>query len=640
MFRSGLVVVYLISHMLHAQAADGELREAPLAKAFGSQPEIFAVDLSPSGTKISFLQMHPAGTTIAAVSDLAQRKTSVVLAGKPNEFDVAWCDWANDERLLCSLRFTEATPNGMYFPVTRLVGVNADGSAMKTLLSQQMQDIVSQYQDRIVDWLVDDPDHVLVELRIEDETALGTLDINTGIAQRRVSVEDKVYGWISDGHGEPRMYQRIDEKTRAWYYLNLDPRRWEILKETSLTDPVDSFAPLGFGEDRNELLYLDLHGDRMALYAMKLDAGRATRLVYENDHADVAGIERIGKYRRVIAAGYIDDRPHRHYFDNRIAALHAELQQRFPQHDVVIDDEDWAQRFYLVFVSSDTDPGTYYRYDTDSRKLERIASTNSKLKGITLAPMRQVSYPARDGVAIPAYLTLPANRPAEKLAAVVLPHGGPSSRDYRSFNFLVQFLAASGYAVLQSNYRGSSGYGRSWEGAGGFRNWRVAVGDITDGVKYLVDQGIADPARICIVGWSYGGYAALMSSIEHAANYRCAASIAGVTNPEVLGNLMRENVVGGKGAQAFIGDSDDVLKQGSPERRAAEIKLPLFMAHARKDTSVPYQQGHDLAEALRKAQRPAEFITYEDAGHDIRPERYRIDLLARLGEFLRQHIGQ
>jgi dipeptidyl aminopeptidase/acylaminoacyl peptidase len=344
----------------------------------------------------------------------------------------------------------------------------------------------------------------------------------------------------------------------------------------------------------------------------------------------------MGKYDRLVAAIYADEAAARHYFDADIGRIHDEIKGRYPDKNVVIVDEDWTRRNYLVAIGSDTEPGTYYLFDRKENQLKRIGPIFSALRDTELSKMSIIDYPARDGTKIPAYLSLPASGQKAGLPAVILPHGGPSSRDVWGFDFLVQYLTAKGYAVLQSNYRGSSGYGKAWEGEGAFQNWRTAIDDITAGAKYLVDQGIADAGRICVVGWSYGGYAALMSGIEEPDRYRCIASIAGVTDPQKLGwHMLR--FVGGRAAQTFIGTEEEVTERGSPVSRAAEIQDPVLLVHAEQDVNVPFRQSELMREALEKHGKAVQFITYEHAEHSIRPERYRIDLLSRLGEFLDQH---
>ena len=366
---------------------------------------------------------------------------------------------------------------------------------------------------------------------------------------------------------------------------------------------------------------------------MDLANNRKTRLVYANDRVDVLGLQSLGKYDRVVAAYYVDDKLRRYFFDKDIKKIYEMIASAYPDENINIVDENWNRRFYIVFISSDTNPGIYYRFDSKERKLARIGAISTNLEKYKLSPMQEISYPATDKTPIPAFLTLPAGSKKTGLPAVILPHGGPSSRDIWGFDILVQFLAANGYAVLQSNYRGSEGYGEAWLGAGAFHNWRTAISDVTEGAHYLIDQGIANPNKICIVGWSYGGYAALMSGIENPSLYKCIVSIAGVTDPRTLGYSMLK-FVGGRSAREFIGTDNEVVKEGSPMERAGDIQVPVLLAHARQDINVPFKQSRKFYETLKKDNKSVKFIHYEDAAHDIRPEKYRIDLFTRLAEFL------
>jgi dipeptidyl aminopeptidase/acylaminoacyl peptidase len=336
---------------------------------------------------------------------------------------------------------------------------------------------------------------------------------------------------------------------------------------------------------------------------------------------------------------YVDDRPRFVFFDERVRELHDLVSATFPGQAVDVIDESWNRERYLVLVSGDTDPGTYYYFDWDTHELTKIAEIYPSLAGFTLAPMREVRYLARDGVEIPAFLTIPPGTADGPRPAVILPHGGPTARDYWEFDYLVQFLAASGYVVLQANYRGSDGYGLEWRGEGGFRDWRRMVGDITAGAEYLVHEGIADERRLCGVGWSFGGYAALMSAIEAPKMFRCIASIAGVADPKALSSTV-SRYVGGTTVREFIGSSDpEVGKAGSPVERAQEIEAPVLLVHSTRDTNVPLEQSTRLAKAMHRADKDVALVEYEFADHDILPVRYRTDLLARLGAFLEANLG-
>jgi len=219
---------------------------------------------------------------------------------------------------------------------------------------------------------------------------------------------------------------------------------------------------------------------------------------------------------------------------------------------------------------------------------------------------------------------------------VILPHGGPESRDNWGFDWIAQFLAAKGYAVLQSNYRGSGGYGSDWTGEGGFRAWRAAIDDLTDGARYLVDQGIADPARICVVGWSYGGYAALMSGVDQPDRYRCLVSIAGVTDPSLLIQDSR-HFLNRKSVAQYISHNSEVVERGSPLKRASEIRAPVLLFHGDQDLNVSVEHSRKMAKALERADVPVELTEYEGVEHQIARNAYRIDMLDKIGAFLDAH---
>jgi len=631
-----VLLASLLSGAVSAQKPS-DLLATDIARAFGTAPAIWGARLSPDGQKVSFLHMADNGLVALVVLDATTGKPRAVLAGEFERFQISWCDWANEERLLCGFRMIQLEGSVAY-AVTRLVAVDHDGSDFRELMSRRLRDTFAQLQDNVVDWLPDDREHVLVEVPSGEGTGVSRLNIYDGDMAVVERVRGSTRTWLSDGHGVPRLHQAIIQNRERWNVReqpSLDAG-WSELHETTLDDLSDSFSPIGFAENRNELLYYSEHEGRTALFALDLANGRQSRVVFSHPTVDVGGVLAFGKFRRLVAASYITDRPHLEFFDRRVADVHRRVSQKFAGKQVAVLDEDFSQNFYLIHVGNDVDTGAYYRLDVAKSQLNPISPVYPSLNGLELRPMREVRYTAADGTEIPAYLTLPAGSDSGPKPAIVLPHGGPQSRDYVSYDFVVQFLAANGYAVLQSNFRGSGGYGNEWRGAGGFKDWRVAVGDINDGAEYLVRNGIADPDRMCVVGWSYGGYAALMSSLERPELYRCVVSIAGVTDPVALGFNAR-NFVGGRSAQVFIGAPNELVG-AVPSERADEFAVPVLLFHARRDLNVPFAQSQIFARNLERARKPVQLIEYEFADHDIEPEQYRVDMLSRIGGFLEEHL--
>lgn len=642
--RRYLISIICFSLISIAHADDGPLKSDPTAKLFGSHPDIRGVRLSPDGNKLSLLKTHPDGFTIAAVLNLQKPKFIAILNSKKDENEIQWCRWANNERLLCAfstvIKNKSIFSRGRYLTTTRLMAVNEDATKPKLLMEQQLGETIetrfSQIQTNIIDMLPDDPDHVLIQT-YKRGTGVGKLNIHTGRYSTKERIRPGVYSWISDGHGNPRLYNKINGPQSTWYLLQPGKSTNEKIREVDINDMDDIWSPRGFGDDVNELLYFTRHEGRMALFGLNLEEdNRSSRLIFSHPKFDIGSLGRIGKFNRLVRALYAEEKVQIHYFDADVKRIYDMIKEDYPNDNIAIIDEDWNRRYYLVAIASDINPGTYYRFDSQKNKLQRIGAMYSSLRNVRLSKMEAINYPARDGTPIPAYLSLPPSGEKTGLPAIIMPHGGPSSRNVWGFDFLTQYLTAKGYAVLQSNYRGSSGYGKEWLGEGAFQNWRLAIDDITDGAKYLINEGIADEKRISMMGWSFGGYAALMSGIEEPDLYQCIVSIAGVSDPQKIGwDALR--FIGGTGAMSFIGQDKDVIRQGAPVYRAADIQDPVLLFHAEKDINVPIDQSEIMHEALEENGKSVEFINYDHAEHNIFPERYRVDLLTRVGEFLDKH---
>jgi len=291
----------------------------------------------------------------------------------------------------------------------------------------------------------------------------------------------------------------------------------------------------------------------------------------------------------------------------------------------------------LMLAYSDSDPGSFYLFDKTTKHLDELAPVRVPLISRQLATVQSISYPAADGVSIPAYLTLPPGSTGKDLPAIVLPHGGPEARDEGTFDWLAQFLAARGYAVIQPNFRGSGGYGDAWLAKNGYQGWRTSIGDITAAAKYLVSKGIADPNRLAIVGWSYGGYAALLSAAEQPALYKAVVAIAPVTDLNLLkseSNDFTDSAI----VKNFVGSGPDTI-QGSPLRRAAEIKAPVLLFHGDLDGTVNVAHSDKMVAALKSAGDQAELVRFHGLDHQLDDTDARTQMLTRIGTFLDSSIG-
>jgi dipeptidyl aminopeptidase/acylaminoacyl peptidase len=269
--------------------------------------------------------------------------------------------------------------------------------------------------------------------------------------------------------------------------------------------------------------------------------------------------------------------------------------------------------------------------------MDPVLNSSNSIDGSNLAPMKAVSVPTSDGKAIPAYVTMRTDLLPGPHPAIVLPHGGPEARDRWEFGWLEQFLASRGYVVIQPNYRGSSGYGKDFLGENAFHNWRQVMSDIRDSADWLVKQGLADPHRMAIVGWSYGGYAALQSAAVDPDLYKAVVAIAPVTDLSLL-KAQSQNFTNWKIVDQFVGEGANI-EAGSPARHAAAVKAPVLLVHGDLDANVAIAHSQKMLAALKEEGKAADLLTFKGLDHQLNDSEARAEMLTRVGELLDRSIG-
>jgi dipeptidyl aminopeptidase/acylaminoacyl peptidase len=423
-------------------------------------------------------------------------------------------------------------------------------------------------------------------------------------------------------------------KTR-YYYRPSGSREWKPL--TEFVDD-DVFQPLAVDGTINALYALKPLNGRQALYRIKLDGSAASELVASNATVDIDDVIRSANGQKVIGYTYAIEKREAEYFDPEYKALATSLSQAIPNLPLIrFEGASDDGNEVLMFAGSDSDAGRYYVFNKKSQNLAEIMLVRPELENRPLAAVKAVTVKSPDGVSIPAYLTIPAGKTAKNLPAVVLPHGGPSARDEWGFDWLAQYLASRGYAVLQPNYRGSAGFGDAWLMKNGFKSWRTSIGDITASARWLASQGIADPSRVAIVGWSYGGYAALQSAATEPGLFKAVAAIAPVTD---LAMLKQESAdyTNSQLVADFIG-SGPHIEEGSPLRHAAAIKVPVLLVHGDMDLNVHVAESERMAAALQQAGAQVEFLRYKSLDHQLEDSAARIEMLTKIGQLLDRTIG-
>lgn len=634
------------------------------AAAFGARPGVTGMSLSPDGKSVAYIAPTQGQGSVLVTMRLdgsanPTPKTALIADGKPARLES--CGWVSSDRLVCLLYALVKDPTNLvgFLPITRQLAVNADGSNMREL-SNRLNSYSRGYNlhgGNIIDWLPEEDGSVLMtrEYLPDDHTGshigssaegLGVDRVNTRtLAVTHVeSPNPDAVEYHSDGHGTVRVMGVQKKKGNAqetglvlYSYRLPGSREWRALTKYNWVDGsgLDIYA---VDRDLNVAYGFKKKDGLRALYSISLDAQPHEELIYSRTDVDVDSLIQIGRRRHVVGALYELDSPQSVYFDSNVKSLLAALSKALPQSALGVMESSADEQKMLIFSGSDRDPGVYYIFDRAAKQLQTFLVARGELEGVTLATMKPVSFPASDGTSIPGFLTMPPGKESAKgLPAIVMPHGGPSSRDSWGFDWWAQFYAARGFAVLQPNYRGSTGYGDAWLKGNGFRSWQTAIGDVLDAGRWLVHEGIADPSKLAIVGGSYGGYAALQSSVVDPTLFKAIVAVAPVTDLGALKdesyNWSNYNLV-----SDFIGDGKN-MHEGSPIEHAEKIKAPVLLFHGEFDRNVSVNQSKRMAARLQAVGGRSELVTWPGLDHHIEDSAARIAMLRKSDAFLRKELA-
>jgi dipeptidyl aminopeptidase/acylaminoacyl peptidase len=464
-----------------------------------------------------------------------------------------------------------------------------------------------------------------------------SLDVYTG---RMKLVQRKRYPimfWSTDREGVVRFGSGYDDRRSQYITRDSAESPWRTLARWQVGK--DDFDAIGFGPSPGTLLVKADHNGRSAIFEMDLDEKSDRQLLFAHNEVDVGGTIYWPADGRIVGFTYETDRVHRMLIDDEAASIYGGIDELLPDAENYVIDASRDGERLLVESYRDVRPTEYHLVDLAAKKMRAVGSASPALADKAFAPMNPVKIRGPDGQALPGYLTVPLGSDGRNLPMVVYPHGGPYYRDSWGFDSIVQFMASRGYAVLQVNFRGSTGYGREWYEAG-LRNWgTVMVDDITASTKWAIEEGIADPARVCIVGWSYGGYAALMSAVREPDLYGCVASIAGVSDLRALAAETRRFHGGRHRADHSIGSDSDELKAGSPLLAAEKIKAPVLLIHGDSDIQVLVDHSRRMARMLELNNKEHELMVLKEGNHSLSRYEWREQLLGKLEAFLGREIG-
>jgi acetyl esterase/lipase len=629
------------------------------AAAFGARPSIADVSLSPDGKSAAYVSpLVGEGSALFTLKLTKDAKPQNALTVTGNPVRLGGCNWVSNERIVCVLYSVFNFVGISHLTATRLVAINADGSNEKLLSSREgvYARGVSLYGGSIIDWQPDQNGAVLMTRSYVPETRLDSrlgkskeglgvdwVDTNSLASKSIEAAHTDAADYISDGRGTVRIMGhtsiRADYESQVirFDYRMKDSRDWQKLCDYNMLTR-DGFEPLAVDPDLDIVYGFKKKDGRRALYSISLDAAMHEELVFARPDVDVDSLIQLGPQRRVVGVSYVTDRRIAEYTDPAVNMLVKSLRKALPNAALRVADSSVDGMTLLISSGSDSDPGVYYIFDRRSHQLNTFFVRRNQLEGVRLASVKPVSFPASDGTMIPGYLTLPPGADSAKgLPAIVMPHGGPSARDEGGFDWFAQFYAARGYAVLQPNFRGSTGYGDQWFEKNGFRSWPTAIGDVLDAGRWLVKEGIADPNKLGIVGWSYGGYAALQAAVVDPSLYKAVIAVAPVTD---LGALMEDH----RRMTDFAIISEQIgsgpaVGAGSPAAHADKIKAPVLLFHGAYDGNVSIEQSKRMASRLSAAGVKNELVTWDKLDHQLDDAAAREKMLRKSDEWLHQAFG-
>jgi len=594
---------------------------------FFKNPNQASFQLSPNGEYLAFMQPWQTRMNVYVQKIGTEESVRVTSA---TERDIAVYFWANNEKLV----FVQDKGGDENY---HIFVVDLTGENEKELTP------FDGVRAGFVDDLEDDEDHMLIGLNKRDKRVFDVYRININTGKMKMIAENpgNIIDWITDNAGQLRIAITSDGVNNDLLYREKESDDFKTVLTTNFRETL---APLFFTFD-NKYIYASSNLGRDKQAIVKYDPANAKELeaLYSHPEVDVSSLLRSKKRKVLTGVLYRTDKRHYHFFDDERKQLQKELQEKLPGYEVVVTSMSKDETKILVRTFSDKTRGAYYFYDLNSKDFRKLVDVSPWLNEDQMAEMQPIKYESRDGLTINGYLTLPKGVEAKNLPVVINPHGGPWARDNWGFNPEVQYLANRGYAVLQMNFRGSTGYGREfWEIS--FKEWGKSMqDDISDGVQWLIDEGIADPDRIGIYGGSYGGYAVLAGLAFTPDLYAAGVDYVGVSN---IFTLLQSIPPYWEPMRAMlyeqVGDPEkdkELLTAVSPLFHADSIQAPLFVAQGANDPRVKQAESDQIVEAMKARGLEVQYLVKENEGHGFRNEENRFEFYGEMEKFLAQHLG-
>lgn len=622
-----------------AASASAQTAVAPPhpAEAFAALPGVVGPKLSPNGRRLA-TRISKDGAVYLMILPIDGSAPSLI---STRGSDLNWWRWVNDDWLVVGIGDKRPFADNEAY-VTRALGVSADGRTVNPLLDR-LRDMGQQGDDVI--WTAHDGSpRILVSVQrsiysddIKFWPQVYEVNVATGRFDLKVDSHEGVFEWVADATGAVRIgvgSDRAGDQNRILHRAAGQTNFRNFPGKDSAGK--DAKYPKVILADGRGIAIADDPNGFSVVYEYDLAAMKPGRVIHASSGYDIEGFRTDTAQTRLLGVSVAEASGSVRWLDPAMLALQAEINGLVKgASGAIVSTSSDLNRSVVLFSSADG-PGAYFLYDRPSGAMKQLAFVNPALKMAKLNPVKMIRYKARDGLDIEAVLTLPRSRPAQKLPLIVLPHGGPFARDDVSWDWWTQFLADRGYAVVQPNYRGSSGYGTAFSDRGE-GEWGLKMqDDLIDSITHLAGLGIADPKRVCIAGASYGGYAAMRAAQRDSSHYRCAISYAGVSDLKRLTKYSFRELFSGK-SKAWLRKQAPDLSAVSPINTPERTAIPLLLVHGRKDTRVTVDHSRLFAAKAKSAGRDVIYIEQPEADHHFSRAADRLQFLKAMEAFLARH---
>ena len=603
--------------------------KAPLIpmEDFFRNPEKSSFNISPNGNHIAYMKPWKSRMNVFVMDMITKKEARLTSSQERGIYGFAWL---TNKRI--GYIKDEGGNENMHF-----YAVNTDKSNEIDLTPFE------NVQARIIDDLEDDPNHIIIGLNKRNPQIHDPYRINVNDGKMDMIAENpgNISEWMTDHDGKLRIAITSDGVNTSILHRASESEKFESILTT---DFKVSVSPLFFTFDNKNLYVASNRGrDKSAVFKFDLNNAQEEKLIFEHDEVDVSGLMYSRKRKVLTGVNYTVAKNEMTFFDTWRQDIQQKLEENLHGYEVGITSFSEDETKAVVVTYSDKSRGTYYYYDIDKNKLTELGEASPWLNEEDMSDMKPVQYRSRDGLVINGYLTLPKGTNGKNLPVIVNPHGGPWHRDSWGYKSEIQFLANRGFAVFQMNFRGSTGYGREfWEKS--FKQWgKLMQDDISDGVNWLIDEGIANPDRIAIYGASYGGYATLAGLTFTPDLYACGIDYVGVSSLFTFMESMPPYwELYRKMLYEMVGHPDkdkELLASASPLLHIDKIKVPLFIAQGANDPRVKKSESDQIVEALQNAGIDVPYMVKNDEGHGFYNEENQFDFYREMEIFLNKHLN-